>query len=223
MTLESSKNLGGVGALLMFIGVFPYISTYTFGILGLIGAILVLVALHGFARYYKEQGIFNNAIYGIIAGIVGVVVAVAIGFLIILPNIKDFLIKIYPAWNGNWSSLSSLSGMTPVTTNIGFSDIAPFIAAVIVALVILWVFAIIAAFFARRSLKQLSTKTNVGLFSTTGLLLLIGAVLIIIFGLGLILMWIATLILAIAFFTMKPQEAHQPQMVTASPPPPTPV
>ncbi len=223
MTLESSKTLGGVGALLMFIGVFPYVGTYTFGVIELIGAILVLIALHGFASYYKEQGIFNNAIYSIIAGIVGIVAAVAIGIAIILPSIKDFLLKIYPTWNGNWASLSSLSGMTPVTTNLGFSDVAPFIAAIIVIIVILWIFAIIAAFFARRSLKQLSTKTNTGLFSTTGLLLLIGAVLIIIFGLGAILMWIATLILAIAFFTMKPQEAQPPPMVTASPQTPTPV
>jgi len=221
MTLESSKNLGGVGALLMFIGIFPYINT--FGIVELIGAILLLVALHGFASYYKEQGIFNNAIYGIIAGIVGVVVAVAIGILIVLPSIKDFLLKIYPSWNGNWSSLSSLSSMTPVTKNIGFSDIVPFITAAIVIFLILWIFAIIAAFFVRRSLKQLSTKSNFGLFSTTGLLLLIGAVLIIIFGIGVILMWIATLILAIAFFTMKPQEAQPSPMATASSPQPTPV
>ena len=223
MTLESSKTLGGVGALLMFISVFPYIGTYTFGVIGLIGAILVLVALHGFASYYKEQGIFNNAIYGIVTGIVGVVVAAAVGLLIVLPNIKDFLLKIFPTWNGNWSSLSSLSGMTPATTNIGFSDVAPFIAAVIVIIIVLWIFAIISAFFERRSHKQLSTRTNTGLFSTTGLLLLIGAVLVVIFGLGAILMWISTLILAIAFFTMKTHEAQPPPMVTASPPPPTPV
>jgi uncharacterized membrane protein len=220
MTLESSKSLGGVGAILMFIGIFPYVNT--FGIVELIGAILILVALHGFASYYKEQGIFNNAIYGIIAGIVGVVVAIAIGILIVLPSIKDFILQIYPSWNGNWSSLSSLSSMTPVTTNIDFSDIVPFITAAIVIILILWIFAIIAAFFVRRSLRQLSTKTNFGLFSTAGLLLLIGAVLIIIVGIGAILMWIATLILAIAFFTMKPRESQPPTMVTASPPP-TPV
>lgn len=60
MTFESSKTLGGIGALLMFIGVFPYINY--FGIIPLIGAILVLVALHGFARIYKESGIFDNAL-----------------------------------------------------------------------------------------------------------------------------------------------------------------
>ncbi len=221
MTIESNKILGGVGALLMFLGVFPYINTV--GIVELIGAILILVALHGFASIYNEKAIFNNAIYAIGAGIVGVVSAVAIGIAVVLPSIKDFLLKIFPSWNGNWSSLSSLSGMTPDTSNISTSDVLPFIAAAIVIIVILWIFAIVAAFFLRRSLKHLSAKTNVGLFSTTGLLLLIGAVLIIIFGLGILLMWIATLILAIAFFTMKPREAQQPQMVTASPPTPTPV
>lgn len=208
MTFESSKTLGGIGALLMFIGVFPYINY--FGIIPLIGAILVLVALHGFARMYKENGIFDNALYGIIAGIVGVVLAIVIGIAIVLPNIKDFLLKLYPTWNGDWSTITSFSGMTPNTSNIGFGDFIPFITAAIVIVVTLWVFAIIATFLYRRSLKQLSAKANAGLFSTTGMLLLIGAVLIIAFGFGLLLMWIATLILAIAFFTMKPQETQPP-------------
>ncbi len=208
MTIESNRTLGGIGALLLFLGVFPYINT--FGIVDLIGAILVLIALHGFANIYNEKGIFTNAIYAIGIGIVGVVAAAAIGFAVVLPSIKDFLLKIYPSWNGSWSSLQSLSSMTPNTTNISSSDILPFIAAAIVIVVILWIFAILAAFFLRRSLKQLSTKTSVGLFSTAGLLILIGAVLIIIFGIGALLMWIGSLILAIAFFTMKPQQA-QPQ------------
>lgn len=210
MTVETSKTLGGVGAILMFIGVFPFINY--FGIIELVGAILVLVALHGLARIYKENGIFDNALYGVITGIVGVVLAAAIGIAIILPNIKDFLMKLYPSWNGSWSTISSFSGMTPNTSNISFGDVIPFITAAIVVFVILWVFAIIATFLYRRSLKQLSAKTSVGLFSTAGTLLLIGACLIILFGLGLILLWIATLILAIAFFTTKPQETQPPPM-----------
>jgi uncharacterized membrane protein len=208
MTFESSKTLGGVGALLMFIGVLPYINY--FGIIPLIGAILVLVALYGFARIYKENGIFDNALYGIIAGIVGVVLSIVIGIAIVLPNIKDFLMKLFPSWNGDWSTITSLQGMTPNTHNIHFGDVIPFITAAIVILVTLWIFAIIATFLYRRSLKQLSAKTNVKLFSTTGMLLLIGAVLIIAIGFGLLLMWIATLILAIAFFRMKPQETQPP-------------
>ena len=203
MTLETSKTLGGIGAILMFIGIFPYISY--FGIVELIGAILVLTALYNLGNYYKDSGIFNNALYGIMAGIVGVVSAVAVGLAIVLPNIKDFLMTIFPSWNGDWSTISSLSSMTPDTSNIGIGDVLPFISAAIMIFVILWIFAIIATFFVRRSFVRLSAKTNVGLFSTAGLLLLIGAFLVIV-GLGLILMWVAVLILGIAFFNLKPTQ-----------------
>ena len=208
MTLESSKTLGGIGAILMFIGVFPYISY--FGIVELICAILVLAALYSFGNYYKDSGIFNNALYGVMAGIVGVVSAVAFGLAIVLPNIKDFLMTIFPSWNGDWSTISSLSGMTPDTSNIGSGDVIPFISAAIVIFVILWIFAMIATFFVRRSFVRLSAKTNVGLFSTAGLLLLIGAFLVIVVGLGLILIWVAALILAIAFFNLKPTQQPLP-------------
>jgi uncharacterized membrane protein len=215
MTLESSKTIGGIGALLMFIGIFPYINY--FGIVELIGAILVLVALHGLGSYYKEEGIFNNALYGIITGVVGVVLAVAVGIVIVLSSITDFLMKIFPAWNGDWSTLPSLSGMTPNISNIGFGDVIPFIVGAIVIIAILWVFAIIATFFLRRSLKQLSAKSNYGLFGTAGLLLLIGAFLVIVIGLGLILIWIAALILAIAFFNLKPIQQSPNDNKEASP------
>jgi uncharacterized membrane protein len=209
MNLETSRILGGIGALLMFIGVIPYISY--FGIVELIGAILVLTALYSLGRYYQEGGIFNNALYGIVTGIVGVVIAVAVGISVVLVNIQDFLMKLFPSWNGDWSTIPSLSGMTPNTSNIGIGDIIPFIVGAILIFVILWVFAIIATFLIRRSLTQLSVKSSVGLFGTAGILLLIGAFLVIVFGLGLILMWIAALILAIAFFRLKPTQQPPPQ------------
>lgn len=220
MTIESSKNLGGVGALLMFIGVFPYISSY--GVVEIVGLILVLVALYSFAGYYKERGIFNNSIYGLIAGIVGVILAAAVGLLLVLPNVKDFLLKLYPSWNGDLSTISSLSGLTPNTSNITISDVMPFIVAAIAVLVILWIFVIIVAFFARRSLKALSVKASVGLFSTASLLLLIGAFLAIV-GIGFILMWIAVLLIAIAFFQIKPQPEQPIATAAPSPSTPTPV
>jgi uncharacterized membrane protein len=204
MNLKTSKTLGGIGAILMVISVLPYISQL--GIVGFIGAILVLVGLYGLSRAYKESGIFNNSLYGILAGIVGVVLAVVIGIAVVLPNITGFLLKMFPSWNGDWQTLSSLSGMVPNTSNISFGDIIPFITAAILVIATLWIFAIISTFFIRRSLVQLSAKTNVGLFSTAGTLLLIGAVLIFLLGLGLLLMWIGVLLLAIAFFRIRTQE-----------------
>jgi len=178
--------------------------------------------LHGLADYYKEKRIFSNAFYGFIAEIVGIVAAGATLFYIIFYTsvLTDFLQKIYPGWTkGDWAALA---GMTPSTSNIGLSDVTPLIGSIVAVLAILWVFTIVSAFLNRQSLKALSTKANVGLFSTGALILLIGAVLTIIL-LGFVIMWIAVLLIVVAFFQLKPQP-EQP-VATMAPPPltPTPV
>jgi len=203
MTIETSKTLGGVGAILMFVGIIPVINSY--GVIELIGLILVMVALYNLASYYTERGIFNNAFYGLIAGIVGGVVAVGTVVLAVLTSLTDFLYTIYPSWNGDWSALS---GLTPDTSNLSLDAIVPFLTGLFAALLILWIFAIIGFYFVRRSLTSLSAKSGVGLFSTAGLLMLIGAVLIIAVGIGLLLIWISMLLLAIAFFQIRPQQAQ---------------
>jgi uncharacterized membrane protein len=211
MTIETSKILGGVGALLMFVGIIPVLNSY--GVIELIGLILVMVALYNLGSYYTERGIFNNAFYGLIAGIVGGVIAVGTVILTVLTALTDFIYTIYPSWNGDWSALS---GLTPDPTNLTLDAIVPFLTGLFVALLVVWIFAIIAIFFVRRSLISLSEKSGVGLFSTAGLLMLIGAVLIIAVGIGLLLIWIAVLLLAIAFFQIRPKQA-QPATSAAAP------
>jgi uncharacterized membrane protein len=205
LTLESSKTLGGIGAILMFIGIFPPISYY--GIIEFVGAVLILVALHSMSTFYGESRIFSHALYGVIVGIVGAIVAAVVTIYSVLTSITDLVQQIYPGWNGDWSTLQ---GMTPNTANFDPSNFYSLFEGILAVLIIVWIFAIIASFFVWRSLKQVSTKSNVGMFGTAGLLLFIGAIIPLI---GLILMWVAALILAIAFFTMKPQEK--------TPPPPT--
>jgi len=201
LNLETSKNLGGVGAILMFIGfILPVVSG--FGILlSLVGLILVLVGLKGLADYYNEAGIFNNFLYGSISGVLGVVVAGIAVIYAVFTLLSDFIYSIYPTWNGDWTTLPSL---TPDVTMIDFGSIIPAFTAFLVVLAILFFTAIIVAIFMRKSMNALSTKTGVGLFGTTGLLLLIGAVLTII-AIGLLLIWIAMLLLAVAFFSIRSQ------------------
>ena len=207
MAIETSKTLGGIGAILMFIGVIPIVSTY--GVIELIGLILVMVALYNLGSYYVERGIFNNALYGLIAGIVGGVIAVGAVIITVLSSLTDFLYEIFPTWNGDWAALS---GLTPDATNLTLDAIVPFLTGLFVALIVLWVFGIISFFFVRRSLVSLSAKSSVGLFSTAGLLMFIGAVLIVAIGIGLLLIWIGFLILAIAFFQLRPQQTAATQM-----------
>jgi uncharacterized membrane protein len=210
MSVETIRILGGVGALLMFIGILPYINY--FGAIELVGLILVMVALYNLASHYREGGIFNNALYGLIIGIVGGVVSIAAVIITVLTSLSDFLYALFPDWNGDWTALS---GLTPNPSNLSLDSIAPLLAGIFAVLIILWVFAIVAAFFIRRSLGTLSAKSGVGLFSTAGLLLLIGAVLIVLLGIGLILIWISALLLAIAFFQIRPQQAQLTTSVAA--------
>ena len=136
MSLESSKTLGGIGAILLAI---PF--------LNLIGIILVLIAMKGMAEYYNDDGIFTNALYGFIFGVVGVIALIAViimfafGFAVVSPVVGPF-------------------------AGIGL---------VIMVVMVLYIFSLIAAIFYRSSLNRLSEKSGEPMFNTAGLILLIGA------------------------------------------------
>jgi uncharacterized membrane protein len=205
MTLESSKNLGGIGALLMFVGVLPYVSFY--GLVSLVGLILVLLAMYGLANYYRESGIFNNALYGVITAIVGAIAFIAILFIAALGLLSQLGLSF--ANTADWAAIIS----TYDWTGVGFNILMNFAAVLIASLVVLFVFVVITAILLRKSLGLLSAKSEVGMFGTTGTVILVGAILTIII-IGLLLVWIALLLLAVAFFSIKPQQATLP------PPPP---
>ncbi len=208
MTLESSKNLGGIGALLMVIGALPIFGAYT-SILSLIGLILVLIALNGLANHYNERGIFNNALYGIVIVIIGGVATVAIVIVALLDFLRDIGINIVNMTD--WTAFSQINWQN-ITT---FNALWPFLTALVLGLVVLFVCLVVSAFFIRRSLNLAAAKTGVGMFHTAGLLLLIGAFLTIII-IGFLLIFITMILLIVAFFQIRTQPAAAP------PPPPTP-
>ena len=202
MTLESSKTLGGVGSLLMVISPFTgYVGGGIGGLLGLVGLILVLISVKGLADHYTDSSIFNNTLYGVICTIIGGVAFVAAmivgaaGFLSAL-NIDVATMPTDP------SAFSSVDweGM------INFDIIMDFIAILAVALVVLFALLVVAAIFYRKSLSTLSEKTGVGLFGTTGMLILIGAILTIIV-VGVLILWVALILLTVAFFSIKTEPA----------------
>ncbi len=205
MNFETSKNLGGIGAILLFVSPITIPFTRFFGgpILGFIGLVLLLIGAYGFAQYFREAGIFNNMLYGTIVAIAGAFISFVLAIWAFLTILPSFLDKVYPGWNGDWTNIPSI---TPNTSNISLSDVAPFIGVVFGLIIALFITGIIVAFLYRKSLTLLTAKSGVGLFGTTGTILLIGAALIIAFGFGLLLVWISALLLAIAFFQARPAE-----------------
>ena len=205
MTLESSKNFSGVGALLIVIGSLGLAVPYA-GILILIGVIILLIGLKGLADYYHEGGIFNNALYAIILGIVGVVVAVAMIVVTAVAALASLDINLSNVTD--WATFGTELA-NRLTNFADFGALWTLIGAIIAALIVVFVFVIIAVIFFRRSLNSLSAKTGVGLFGTAGILMLVGAVLTIVL-IGLLLIWIAWILVAVAFFQIKTQPAQAP-------------
>ena len=196
--------MGGVGAILLFIGVLPWIAPYGW-VVGLIGLILTMLGFKGLADYYKEAGVFNNALYAIILAVVGVVIFAVLLFTAAVGLLTDLGLTL--------SNVTEWSASISQLDLAGTSVIWDFIAQILLAGVVLWICLIIAAVLLRKSLGVVSAKSGVGLFGITGLLILIGAVIPLI---GLLLIWIGILLLAVAFFSIKPQQA-QPAMATAAP------
>jgi len=201
MTLESDKTLGGIGALLVVIGFLGFFAYGYVAILALIGMIITLIALKGMSDHYKEAGIFNNALYGVITLIIGVVAFIATLAVVILMALSSLAI--------DWTDPAAIHAYF-----MNFGNIGDIIGAAIGALVVLFVFAIVSAIFFRKSLTSLSAKSGENIFATAGLLWLIGAVLTIIL-VGFILIGIAWILIAVGFFSIKPTAPPQ------SPPPPS--
>ena len=205
MTLESNKTLGGVGALLMVISPFSSFVAGAFSsVIGLVGIILVLIAMKGLADHYNEGGIFNNTLYGVILTIVGGVVfgaTIVVGAVGLLSELNLDLTTL----STDPAALSAMDWQELVN----FDVILDYLVIILAGLVVLFIFIVIAALFYRKSLNSLSEKTGVGLFGTTGLILLIGAVLTII-GIGFLLLWVALILLTVAFFSIRTEPAQPP-------------
>jgi uncharacterized membrane protein len=199
VTTETSKTLGGIGALLMFIGAIPIVGAYMW-IIAFVGLVLVLVALKGFADNYNQAGIFNNALYGVIAAIVGGVIAIYLMATAALDLLSKLGISIEDM--SSWTTMPQLQNLT-------MEELSPFLLTVLASVVVLFVFFVVMALLVRKSLKLMAEKTGVKLFGTTGLILLVGAILTIV-AVGLLLVWIALLLLAIAFFSIKPAPPPEP-------------
>jgi uncharacterized membrane protein len=91
--LSTAKTLGGVGSILQLI---PFVS--------IVGYILTLIAVKYISDDLQDKSIFNNMLYAVITGIVGV----AVGFFILLGGMAS------SAFTGGMSALAGMFGFLAV-------------------------------------------------------------------------------------------------------------
>jgi uncharacterized membrane protein len=209
MTVETSKTLGGIGALLIVVGFLALFGgsagVSALVVLSLVGIVLLLIGVKGLADHYKEGGIFNNALYGFITTIIGAVAFVGIAVVAVLQALSTLSVT-------DWTDWATKVQQNAMDWSTFWPLIEPIVIGIVAAFIVLFVFIVVAAILYRKSLNLLATKSGVKLFETAGLLLLIGAVLTIIL-VGFIIIWVAVILVAVAFFSIKTE---------APAPPPTP-
>ena len=187
-TLGQAKTLGGVGAILVLLSFVPYAGS----VLSIIGFILILIAVKYISEVIGDPKVFNNMIIAVVLAIVGL----AVGAVVVFGALYSFI------------GLGSIGSLTPGTVPSG--GLAGFIAALIIGLVVIWIFYLVASIFLKRSYDTIATRLNVGSFHTAGLLYLIGAALTIII-VGIIIIFIAVILQIVAFFSIPEQTPMGPQ------------
>ncbi|MCS7124653.1 MAG: DUF996 domain-containing protein [Candidatus Bathyarchaeota archaeon] len=205
MSFESNRILGGIGALLMVISALGVLTWAYLLFLLLVGAILVLIALKGFADHYQDGGIFNNALYGFISVIVGLVTTIAVFMMLVL----QVLATIEVDWTNPMEIQQYFMNNMNVVWQIAGTAIGAFL--------VFYISVVLSAVLFRKALDTLSTRSGEKMFGTAGMVLLIGALLTVVL-IGLIVIWISWILLAVGFFSIK---AAQPptQPATVQPPP----
>ncbi len=164
-------------------------------VIGIIGIILLFIGLKGLSDYYRDPSIYGHAFKGLIFGIIGTIAVTALSL----------------------TSFTSWFTIAPSAASV-FAALG-LLALTIVILIVAFVFYLLMAMNLKRAFNTLAEKSGENMFRTAGNLLWWGAILTII-AVGLILVWIAWLILAIAFFSMKLAPAQPYNQPYTAPPPP---
>lgn len=200
-SLAQAKSLGVVGSLLLVLSVVPSAGP----ILGIVGFILVLIAVKNISEAVGNKAIYDNALISVILGIVGLAVGLVVGvagFLSFFGAPRFFQGPFEPPFEHGFQP-GDFMGPRFIS----------FILAIMAGLLVIWVATIGSAVYLKRSFTSIASALNINQFSTAATLYLIGAVLVVVF-VGFIVIFVAAIIQTLAFFSIPEQPPKPP-----SPPP----
>ena len=172
----NSKNLGGIGALMASAGM---LIPYTGGAIVLAGLIILLIAYYNISKEFKRKQIWQSILIWFLFGVISFLFLTGFG-------------------------LTSFLSLTSLAAKDQASFLKFLIPSIIFGLIAYTSFIIAGWHFYKTN--QLTAKVyKQNIFRTAGLLEWIGALTSII-GLGLVVSWIAKIVLVVAFFSEKNQK-----------------
>ncbi|MGB9749421.1 MAG: DUF996 domain-containing protein [Caldisericia bacterium] len=213
MDLKHAKILGGLGAIFILCFIIPVVGW----ILSIVGFILTAIAVSQISKTVNEKSIFSNYLISIILYFASIVTSI-IGLIgvfakIVLKNLDKFENLNPDFWNRfnrfgtrNLPHLRDFPQIRELLTNAGGQ-----IWILLMVLAIVWIIILVAGLFTKFSFDKISEKVKINNFKISGLLIFIGSILTILFGVGFIIILIGVIFEIISFFSL-PDKYEEKQL-----------
>ncbi len=171
VNISTQKMLGGIGSILMLLSWMPRIGTFLY----LVGVVLWFISMYQLSNILRKPSIFKKVLIFFILGIAGSVIALAFGLMALIPLFV------------------SPKNETGAILGLGLG--------VVFAIVVAYATLVVSFYFYKEAYEILAQATAHNLFKIGGLLIFIGVITIILFGLGLLLIVVGEIVLVVAYFT----------------------
>jgi uncharacterized membrane protein len=181
VNISTQKMLGDIGFTLMLLFIIDILPGTVANLLGIVGFVLWLISMCQLSNILRKPSIFQKVLIGVILNIAGIVIASAFG---LMAGILSF---------------ATMRDETGAILGLGFRTV--------IAIIVTYAIIVVAFYFYKEAFDILAQATAHNLFKIAGLLMFIGAITIILFGLGLLLISVGYTVLAVAFFT-APKEVE---------------
>jgi uncharacterized membrane protein len=172
VNISTQKMLGGISYILMLL-------SWMSGIIGilssLVGVVLWFISMYQLSNILRKPSIFKKVLIFFILGIAGSVIAFAFGLMALIPL------------------LVSPKDEAGAILGLGLG--------VVFAIVVAYATLVVSFYFYKEAYDILAQATAHNLFKIGGLLIFIGVITIILFGLGLLLIVVGEIVLVVAYFT----------------------
>jgi uncharacterized membrane protein len=190
--------MGGVGSILVLLSFVPSVGF----VLGIVGLVLILIAVKQISDAMNDREIFNNVLMAVIIPWVAVGINLAVGLGLVM-----YAVPTIAKVDGNYLAEGGYSG-----TDVVLPPLATFLGLPIIILMMVfgtWAALIVSAWFLKKGYERIAVRTRTKTFRTVGRLYFYGALLVIVL-IGAILAFVAGILQIKAFFSLLESPPSQP-------------
>lgn len=200
--LGQAKIMGGLGAILSLLTFIPNIGF----LIGIVGLVLVFIAVKYIAEETKNHSIFKNYLMNFILNIV------AIGAVIIIMVLAFGV-------SGGFAWITNMQPQDITDFNTFWASFGSLVGGCFISLIVAWILLILGTLYLRKSYNSIAEHTKVDLFKTTGLVYFIGALTLIVV-IGVFIIIIAKILEIVSYFSLPenlPAATEIPKTETTEP------